>query len=132
MVAQSEIPNDHSVGYTLTRPGASGRSGLYGNWRYAHDDALPAPRSANSCNLVEHTAENPAMYGTKRVPIEESRQSGRIKNSGLPKDGVSAVWFNLELKPRTTQDFHFCDQSQATIRLTGYHSPESGEHHTSV
>jgi hypothetical protein len=64
------------------------------------------------------------MCGIECVPVEQACYSGRIKNSGLPNNGTSAVWLNLELKPGTTGDLHLSDQTQATIRLTGQNAPE--------
>ena len=80
--------------------------------------------SCDSCNLVEHAAENPAVHRIKHVPIEKPRQSGRIKNSGLTNDGASAVCFHLELQPRAAWHFHFSDQTEFVIRYKGFHSPE--------
>ena len=82
------------------------------------------PPACDGGNLVEHASENPAMHGIKHVPIEKPRQSGRIKNSGLPNDGASAICFHLELQPRAARYFHFSDQTEFAIRHKGFHSPE--------
>jgi hypothetical protein len=58
------------------------------------------PASCDSCNLVKHAGKNPPMHRVKHVPIEKPRQSGGIKNSGLPKDGALAICFHLELSDR--------------------------------
>jgi hypothetical protein len=64
------------------------------------------------------------MYGIERVPIEKSRQSGGIKNGGLPDTRASTVEFDLELKPRATGDLHVSDETESTIRFKRLHSPE--------
>ena len=64
------------------------------------------------------------MYGIERIPIEKPRQSGGIKNGGLPDTRASAVGFDLELKPRTAGDLHLSDETESTIRFKGLHSPE--------
>ena len=64
----------------------------------------------NCCNLMQHPFEDAVMDRVKRVPIEKPAKSGRIENCRLPNHGAMAVWFNLELKPRTTRHFHLRHQ----------------------
>ena len=63
------------------------------------------------------------MHRIKHVPIEKPCQSGRIKNSGLPNDGASAICFHLQLQP-CAAGISFQRPAEFVIRHKGFHSPE--------
>ena len=77
------------------------------------------------CQHSNEPAKNEAMDGVKGVPIEQSKESLRLKERGLSKQSsASRLVFCLEFEPGPTGHFHFGAKAHHLSGINSFHTPK--------
>jgi hypothetical protein len=77
-----------------------------------------------SCYRLEHTLEHQGVQRVKGVPVHQPKQTIGIEDSGLPYDGASAGFLDLELEPGTSRKLHLRTESQELTGFDGFDPPK--------
>ena len=75
-------------------------------------------------NVAQHSAEHEFVKWKQRIPINDPEQANRIEYRCLANGAFLIFFGDLELKPRSTGDFHFSRQAEDLIVDDLFDSPK--------
>ena len=74
-------------------------------------------------NLFQHASKDDHVNGKQAVPVDQARQTNRIKDRGLPNGRALVVWLYFKFQPRSPGYLHFCGELQAMVGFVFFDSP---------
>jgi hypothetical protein len=76
-----------------------------------------------SGNIPEHAGEDEIVQRRNPIPVDQTKQTERIKNCSLPDLATALSGRDFEFQPSSPGEFHFSREPQATIRFEFFDSP---------